>query len=152
MSYEVSGHRPQGYLNSANGVFGIFHAIAHRCKSMFVRTPLKADLRHQPSNLAPPLLGADNLAGLSRCEFRVCMLLSQLVSLEVVEAKMGLSRATFRLHLRNICQKTGCQSVSELTHRLLEPASRMNDRAQAQRLLASAPPVTDWAIAQRLRA
>lgn len=152
MRYEVSGRQADGYADSASGNFGFGEAIARLWKSLTRPAPLGVSLSSQTKGKTfGPLLSVQNPARLSRNELRVCLLLSQLLSVDVVEKELGLTREAIRLHLRNIFQKTGCQSLAELTHKLLEPASRVTDNLQARRLLSSAPKLTDWEIAQRLR-
>jgi len=75
-----------------------------------------------------PILGCTNPAKLSRSEFRVCMLLSNGLSVEAIISELAVSVATVRSHLRNIYSKTDTSSHAELVYRLLsnpvqDPAS-----------------------------
>jgi DNA-binding CsgD family transcriptional regulator len=70
------------------------------------------------------ILGADNPAGLTRTEFKVCLLLSRGLAVKVVVAEMGVSIATVRSHLRNIYAKTGIGGFHELALRLVSPEER----------------------------
>ena len=76
------------------------------------------------SSAAPALdgaiLGIANPAGLSRAEFRVCVMLSRGLSVKGVLNELGLSEATVRSHLRSIYAKTGTRSLAELVFRLLD--------------------------------
>jgi DNA-binding CsgD family transcriptional regulator len=70
-----------------------------------------------------PLLDISNPARLSRAEFRVCLLLSQGLSVAGVSADLGLSNATVRTHLRSIYAKSGASGLNELMLRLLHPGT-----------------------------
>ncbi len=73
-----------------------------------------------PLEAGVPLLSMGNPAGLSRAEFRVCVLLSRGLSVKGLLAELGLSEATVRSHLRSIYSKTGARSLAELVFRLME--------------------------------
>lgn len=76
--------------------------------------------RPNPTALAEvPVLSADNPAGLSRAEFRVCLLLSAGLSAKLVCSRLGISESTLRTHLRSIYAKTDTHSQSELLFVLL---------------------------------
>ena len=66
-----------------------------------------------------PILGMANPAGLSRAEFRVCLLLSRGLSVKGVTDELGLSEATVRTHLRALYSKTETSSLAELLYRVL---------------------------------
>jgi DNA-binding NarL/FixJ family response regulator len=66
-----------------------------------------------------PILGMVNPAGLSRAEFRVCLLLSRGLSVKGVTDELGLTEATVRTHLRSIYAKTETSSLAELLYRIL---------------------------------
>lgn len=66
-----------------------------------------------------PVLGMSNPAGLSRAEFRVCLLLSRGLSVKGVADGLGLSENTVRSHLRAIYAKTETSSLAELLYRIL---------------------------------
>jgi DNA-binding CsgD family transcriptional regulator len=70
------------------------------------------------------ILGANNPAGLTRTEFKVCVLLSRGLTVKVVVSEMGVSIATVRSHLRNIYAKTGVSGVHELALRLVSSEER----------------------------
>lgn len=81
-----------------------------------------------------PILGMSNPAGLSRAEFRVCLLLSRGLSVKAVSEELGLSENTVRSHLRAIYAKTETCSLPELIYRILssgtdEAASHNQRRA-----------------------
>jgi DNA-binding CsgD family transcriptional regulator len=76
--------------------------------------------RPNPTALAEvPVLSAENPAGLSRAEFRVCLLLSAGLSAKLVCSRLGISESTLRTHLRSIYAKTDTHSQSELLFVLL---------------------------------
>jgi DNA-binding CsgD family transcriptional regulator len=76
--------------------------------------------RPNPTPVAiAPILSADNPAGLSRAEFRVCMLLSAGLSTKRVRAQLGISESTLRTHLRSVYAKTETCNQSELLFLLL---------------------------------
>jgi DNA-binding CsgD family transcriptional regulator len=78
--------------------------------------------RPNPTSVADvPILGADNPTGLSRAEFRVCLLLSAGLSTKRVCSQLGISESTLRTHLRSIYAKTETCSQSELLYVLLSP-------------------------------
>ncbi len=70
-----------------------------------------------------PILGMSNPAGLSRAEFRVCLLLSRGLSVKGVTDELGLTEATVRTHLRSIYAKTDTSSMAELLYRILSAGS-----------------------------
>jgi len=75
-----------------------------------------------------PILGMDNPAGLSRAEYRICLLLSTGRPVKSVQADLGISDSTLRTHLRNIYAKTGTSDLRELVGTL----SRLDGRAGAR--------------------
>lgn len=66
-----------------------------------------------------PILGMSNPAGLSRAEFRVCLMLSRGLSVKGVSEELGLSDNTVRSHLRAIYAKTETSNLPELIYRIL---------------------------------
>lgn len=65
------------------------------------------------------ILGMSNPAGLSRAEFRVCLLISRGLSVKAVSEELGLSDNTVRSHLRAIYAKTETSSLPELLYLIL---------------------------------
>ena len=65
------------------------------------------------------ILGMSNPAGLSRAEFRVCLLLSRGLSVKAVSEELGLSDNTVRSHLRAIYSKTETASLPELIYLIM---------------------------------
>ncbi len=96
--------------------------------SFFERSLSKRRFSEEPGG---PVLSSDNPAGLSRTEYRVCLLLSIGQSNESITTNMSISSATLRTHLRNIYQKVGVENKPELIYQLL---SRGN--SAAERMLA----------------
>lgn len=71
-----------------------------------------------------PILGVANPAGLSRSEFRVCLMLSKGLTVRGVEAELGTSEATIRSHLRSIYAKTDVKGMAELLYLILTNDAR----------------------------
>lgn len=65
------------------------------------------------------VLGPENPARLSRAEFRVCLLLSNGLSVKAVTEELSIAETTVRTHLRNIYAKTDTNSLAELVFRLV---------------------------------
>lgn len=80
-----------------------------------------------------PLLGMANPAGLSRAEFRVCLLLSRGLSVKAVTDELGLSENTVRSHLRAIYSKTETSNLPELLYRILTVADSEDAVSVAKR-------------------
>lgn len=72
-----------------------------------------------PTNWTTSILGMDNPAGLSRAEFRVCLLLSRGLSVKAVSQDLNLSENTVRSHLRTIYGKTETSSLPELIYLIM---------------------------------
>lgn len=66
-----------------------------------------------------PLLSMANPAGLSRAEFRVCVLISHGLSIKGICDELNLAENTVRSHLRAIYGKTGASGMAELLYRIL---------------------------------
>ncbi|MCV2867993.1 helix-turn-helix transcriptional regulator [Defluviimonas sp. WL0002] len=78
------------------------------------------DAPKAPNAVHGKILDVSNPAGLSRAEFRVCVMLSRGLSVKGVTGELGLSDATVRSHLRSIYSKTVTRSLAELVFRLLD--------------------------------
>ncbi|MEY8143400.1 helix-turn-helix transcriptional regulator [Falsihalocynthiibacter sp. CO-5D18] len=96
------------------------------CQTWSCRSPgvfSESLLDRQPETLnvtlAAPLLSDLNPAGLSRAEFRVCLLLSHGLNRDVLAKKLKISSSTLRSHLRQIYDKAECRNLSDLLRRLL---------------------------------
>lgn len=74
----------------------------------------------------PALLSADNPCGLSRAEYRVCLLLGRGLNNKAVISELSITMATLRKHLGNIYAKTGAGSQPELIHMLLSREARQS--------------------------
>lgn len=66
-----------------------------------------------------PILAAENYAGLTRTEYKVCILVSRGLVAKSVASEMGVSTTTVRTHLRNIYAKTGFEGFHQLAKRLI---------------------------------
>jgi DNA-binding CsgD family transcriptional regulator len=75
--------------------------------------------RHLPDDFL--ILAAENVARLTRTEWKVCVLVSRGLVAKSVAAEIGVSTTTVRTHLRNIYAKTGFQGYHQLAHRLVSP-------------------------------
>ena len=64
------------------------------------------------------LLAPDNPAGLTRSEFRICLLMREGHMPAAIMQELGITRATFRSHMRAVFLKTGTSGQLELTHML----------------------------------
>ncbi|MGJ8585776.1 MAG: helix-turn-helix transcriptional regulator [Marinosulfonomonas sp.] len=71
-----------------------------------------------------PILGPSNPAGLSRAEFRVCLLLSSGLSVAGVSLELGLAETTVRSHLRSIYAKSETKNLAELIFCLIRSDTR----------------------------
>lgn len=71
-----------------------------------------------------PLLAADNPAGLTRSEWRVCALIANGLSRDGVAEELAVKPGTLRTHLRNIYAKTGYERFHELALRLVTTKER----------------------------
>ncbi|MCU9847846.1 helix-turn-helix transcriptional regulator [Defluviimonas sp. WL0024] len=77
----------------------------------------------RPSRPKPALLGPANPAGLSRAEFRVCILLARGLSVVGVASELAVSDSTVRSHLRNVYAKTETSTLAELVYNLVTSAA-----------------------------
>ena len=80
--------------------------------------------------LDEPLLGPGNVAGLTRCEWRVCVLVSRGLSVKGIAYELDVSVATVRAHLRKVYNKTGLAGFQSLALRLV---SGLEQRALQRR-------------------
>jgi DNA-binding CsgD family transcriptional regulator len=69
------------------------------------------------------ILGTENAFGLSRSEYRVCLLLSRGLNNASLLDELSISVSTLRTHLRNIYAKTGAASQAELVQSLFVPSA-----------------------------
>lgn len=72
------------------------------------------------------LLGPSNPAGLTRSEFRVCMLLKRGLRPVAVRKELDVSQSTLRTHLRNIYAKTETDGQLDLVFRLLKAQQKVD--------------------------
>lgn len=73
----------------------------------------------RPQQVDGPILGANNAAGLTRSELRVCVLVSRGLNPKAVADEIGVSATTVRTHLRNIYSKTGLDCFHSLARQLV---------------------------------
>lgn len=82
------------------------------------------------------LLAPSNPAGLTRSEFRVCMLLKRGLRPAAVRKELEVSQSTLRTHLRNIYAKTETEGQVDLVFRLLKVQHEVDGQPlRAQRAL-----------------
>jgi DNA-binding CsgD family transcriptional regulator len=67
------------------------------------------------------ILDSTNPSGLSRAEFRVCVLAGRGMSAHGIAQELGLTDSTVRSHLRSIYAKTGVVGQAQLMYRLHGP-------------------------------
>lgn len=91
-----------------------------RAAGLFTEALLERSRSAQDSGrCAASILSDENPAGLSRAEFRVCLLLSNGLNKDRVRAELKITPSTLRTHMRQICTKTGYDDQQELIHQLL---------------------------------
>ncbi len=84
------------------------------------------------SNLLAPILSMDNPAGLSRAEYRVCLLLARGLSNQRLREELKVKDATLRTHLSNIYAKSQVSGRSELLYQLLSADPFVTTRIRAR--------------------
>lgn len=78
----------------------------------------RAGRRHDSLEL---IMAAENATGLTRSEWRVCVLVSRGLTAKAVAAEIGVATSTVRTHLRKIYGKTNLSSYHQLARRLVSP-------------------------------
>ena len=73
------------------------------------------------------ILSTSNPAGLTRSEFRLCILVQEGGLPDKVAEVLQISKSTFRSHLRSIYSKTGVTGHVELVHLLHQSVSNESD-------------------------
>lgn len=74
--------------------------------------------RERAASEAKPILDADNPAGLTRSEFKVCALIHEGHLPADIAKALNVKTSTLRSHMRSIYLKTGVSGQVELVHRL----------------------------------
>lgn len=92
-----------------------------RSKGVFTQHCLAPTAPRKGGLDAASVLCAENPAGLSRSEYRVCLLLSSGIAPSDLCGELTISRSTLRSHLRNIYAKTGTVNMQDLLYLLLKP-------------------------------
>lgn len=92
-----------------------------RIPGLFSEAILARREAESPAPRSDDLLSLSNPCGLSRCEFRICLLLSRGLNRSSVCRELAISAATLRTHLRSIYRKTETTSEAELLFALLRP-------------------------------
>ncbi len=70
------------------------------------------------------ILSTENPTGLTRAEWRVCILISRGLSAQAIGEELGVGRATIRTHLKHIYSKTGMESFHMLARKLVSVEER----------------------------
>lgn len=70
------------------------------------------------------IMSTDNPAGLTRAEWRVCVLISRGLSSQSIGEELGIGPATVRTHLKHIYSKTAHDSFHNLARRLVSLEER----------------------------
>lgn len=103
----------------------------NRAPGTFTNTQLRFSKIKTNEVSGVPILSMENPARLSRAEFRVCVMLSKGKSVSRAQEELAISSSTVRAHLRNIYDKTGVESLSELLYQLISLAPySSNDLSQ----------------------
>lgn len=92
---------------------------SNRKKGLLTESILRTKKPDATPAVYASILGADNPAGLSRSEFRVCLMLSKGLSNTRILEELEISNSTLRTHLRNIYAKTNSGGRSQLLYHLL---------------------------------
>lgn len=78
-----------------------------------------------------PILDASNPAGLSRTEYRVCLMLQQGLALHEVADLLGIRYSTLRSHLQRIYAKAGVRGQIALVRMLIDQRTGIGTRRAA---------------------
>lgn len=97
---------------------------ARRAPGRFLEELLRTGRSERPWHGEDDLLSAANPAGLSRAEYRICMMLGRGLSGSALARELDIRPTTLRTHLRNIYSKTGTGGQAELVVLLLSGRRR----------------------------
>lgn len=89
---------------------------------------------HERGTKFENILGSHNPAGLTRSEFRVCMLVQEGNLPNELVGILDVSKSTFRTHLRSIYFKTGVSGHVELVHLLHRSGREVSAEPQMKSL------------------
>ena len=109
---------------------------ARRAPGRFLEELLRTGRTERPWHGEDDLLSAANPAGLSRAEYRICMMLSRGLSGCALARELDIQPTTLRTHLRNIYAKTGTGGQAELVVLLLSGRRRPDGLSAARRARA----------------
>lgn len=99
----------------------------NRASGLFTESLLRMTVRPHQVVDGVPILSADNPAGLSRAEYRVCLLLSRGKTMDELKSELGIGKSTLRTHLSHLYAKTGSSNAGELIYRLVAAEPFMAD-------------------------
>ena len=103
---------------------------ARRVPGRFLEEVLRTGRSERPWHGEDDLLGPANPAGLSRAEFRICVMLSRGLSGSALARELGIRASTLRTHLRNIYAKSGTGGQAELVYLILSKDRQQSGAAR----------------------
>ena len=92
---------------------------ARRAPGRFLEEVLRGGRAERPWHGEEDLLGAANPAGLSRAEYRICLMLARGLTGSALARELCIQPSTLKSHLRSVFAKTGSSGQAELVFRLL---------------------------------
>ena len=104
---------------------------ARRAPGRFLEELLRSGRSERPWHGDDDLLCASNPAGLSRAEYRICLMLGRGLSGSALARELDIRPTTLRTHLRNIYGKTGVGGQAELVFLLLSGRRRVGGAERA---------------------
>jgi DNA-binding CsgD family transcriptional regulator len=99
---------------------------AKRANGLFSEFALERPVAPSDRSHSEPILSFRNPAGLSRAEYRICLLLSHGLSTKSLCSELTISASTLRSHLRSIYDKTHTTCRSELIFDLFTKQQSMH--------------------------
>jgi len=78
-----------------------------------------------------PILHPNNPSGLSRSEYRICVMISDGMKVKTIAKALTVCETTVRSHLTSIFSKTNTSGQVELIHRLIEPSGEAQHMAKS---------------------
>ena len=110
-------------MKSLSMLAGILSQVWQRRRANVISDSIAAHQRRldrsEECRTGGSVLDAANPAGLSKAEYRVCMLMTHGLSAKLISRRLQVSESTVRSHLRNIYAKTEASGQRELMYRLL---------------------------------
>lgn len=114
---------PRGWIKEAGKISRSLAEVFAGRRAGLVEHHLlsKSDNRSQAgcSDEQALILSPENHIGLTRSEWRLCVLIANGLSREGAAREMEVTENTIRTHLRNVYAKTGCKNFHDLARRLV---------------------------------